>query len=276
MISVWGSLKRWDVTQQGLYSDNTPFVKVPWLEEAADMAEGITIKASSITELFSGLALATTINDMNFFARPIRTLVLPYIPGARQDRYNIKGDVLSSLSMVAELINSLKFDRVIVADPHSPAAYIYINNLVEYPLENIYERLWKGYTGVIAPDKGARMRAATAGNTLDLHLFQGGKVRDVSNGRLTGFEVEPLEAGGHYIVIDDICDGGGTFVGLGYKIAEQGAYADLFVTHGIFAKGTKDLKSYYKNIYTTDTHEFHSANEVMKFNVVEDMENYNG
>ena len=63
-------------------------------------------------------------------------------------------------------------------------------------------------------------------------------------------------------------------MGLGEKIREQGAFADLFVTHGIFSKGTDELKKIYKNIYTTDSRYIDERNDVYFINVVEDMENY--
>jgi ribose-phosphate pyrophosphokinase len=52
------------------------------------------------------------------------------------------------------------------------------------------------------------------------------------------------------LIVDDICDGGATFVALARKLREAGAIeVSLFVTHGIFSKG-KDLEG-IDNIYTT-------------------------
>lgn len=267
-----------------LYSDNTPYVKSPEWAEIVEKADTVTIQPTSLTDFVAGISAVHSVQRayQGFRGRGIRRLVLPYIPGARQDRSNSTGDVTSMLYTVATLINSCNFDEVVVADPHSVRSGFHIHNMVEYPLERIYERLWKGYTGVIVPDKGARHRGLTAlialgtGTNELKELKYGSKVRDVATGRLTGFEVDELTPGAHYIVVDDICDGGGTFVGLGERIAAQGAFADLFVTHGIFTKGTDDLKKYYKSIYTTDTRTVHERNDVMKFSIVEEMRNYNG
>ena len=56
------------------------------------------------------------------------------------------------------------------------------------------------------------------------------------------------------MIVDDICDGGGTFVGLGQALKKRGA-GDLclFVTHGIFSKGFHDLMKYFKHIYFTNS-----------------------
>ncbi len=117
---------------------------------------------------------------------------------------------------------------------------------------------------------------------MNLPVYYGGKTRDVSTGKLTGFTLEPLAYdnqqinGAHYLVVDDICDGGGTFNGLASKIAEQGATADLYVSHGLFSKGTTELKKSFNTIYTTDSLAGSERNDVTVLAVVKEMENYNG
>lgn len=263
----------------GLYSDGTPIVKIDQFEEIAEKATIMTLKAGSILEFTTAMYLYDALVSKG--ASPM-TLVLPYIPGARQDRVNIGGDILFTAQSVANDINARRFYEVIVLDPHSPVVVNAIDFCVEYPLALVAEKMWKGYTGIISADKGGRDRAKQFADAIDKPLFYGGKTRDETNGRLTGFTLEPLNydgvhPGGHYLVVDDICDGGGTFIGLAEKIAEQGAYADLFVSHGIFSKGTRELKKHYKNVYTTDSLVQNRDDvDVLKINVVEEMENYNG
>lgn len=265
---------------QGRYSDNTQFYKSEQFDEIVEHADTVTVRCTSTDDLFAALAVVQSVNDArgDIWGKNIRNLILPYIPGARQDRFNPTGDVSSTLKTVGRLINTFDFFNVLVVDPHSEKAGYHINSLVEYPKSALYSHLWKGYTGVIVPDKGARLRGIEAWGAIGTgkELKFGSKVRDVSNGRLTGFDVEELTPGGHYIVVDDICDGGGTFNGLGEKIAEQGAFADLFVTHGFFTKGLRELRKNYKNIYTTNTvyRNFPMGGEYI-FKVVEEMENYN-
>ncbi len=78
------------------------------------------------------------------------------------------------------------------------------------------------------------------------------KERDSASGRLFKPEVlQPeLVKGKRCLIVDDICDGGATFVALARRLREAGAIeVSLFVTHGIFSKG-KDLEG-IDNIYTT-------------------------
>lgn len=253
-----------------MYSDGTPMVKTDQFEEIVENADTMILRPSNLSEFVTGMFLVDAIHAAG---GDIPTLVIPYVPGARQDRINPTGDVLFTAQSVAEMINERTFSRVIILDPHSPVTPSLIHRVVEYPLERVASRLWQGYTGIIAPDKGAKDRAEIFAAAMDLPIYYASKNRDVSTGRLSGFSVD-IPAGGHYLVADDICDGGGTFVGLGEKIKEQGAFADLFVSHGIFSKGTDELKKIYKNIYTTDSRFFHERNDVHVINVVEDMENY--
>lgn len=255
----------------GMYSDTTPMVKTDQFGDIVDRADTLVLKAGSLSEFTTAMYLVDALTSKG---AEIKSLVIPYLPGARQDRVNITGDVLFTASSVAYDISIRNFERVIAVDPHSEVMPKYINNFVNYPLTEVYRKLWQGYTGVIAPDDGATVRGVIAGQTLNKPVAFGWKHRDVSTGKILDFGIQDLTPGGHYIVVDDICDGGGTFLGLGEKIREQGCYADLFVTHGIFSKGTNELKKIYKNIYTTDSRRIHERNEVLVLPIVGDMVNF--
>jgi len=65
------------------------------------------------------------------------------------------------------------------------------------------------------------------------------------------------EKGAVYIIVDDICDGGGTFNLLAEEFfkdpASEGAELALFVSHGIFSKGLNAIDKRITSIYTTDS-----------------------
>jgi len=107
---------------------------------------------------------------------------------------------------------------------------------------------------VIAPDAGAEKRAGAVAYRLGLPMLHGWKTRDVHDGRISGFGLERATlAPGRVLVVDDICDGGGTFIGLGEVIAKRKLQPDLFVSHGLFTKGTAKLREFYGRIMTTDS-----------------------
>jgi ribose-phosphate pyrophosphokinase len=265
------------ITRQEMYSDGTPRIKTQGWERIVRKADAVVVQANSLMEFVNAMFLVDAI-DTYSESKGITKLVLPYIPGARQDRSNPTGDVLFTLASVADMINVREFSEVIVLDPHSPVSEKAIHRMREYPLENVVKQIPTRYDGIIAPDKGARDRAKRVADFLNVPLYLGGKARDVATGKLTGFTLENLNydnmrPNGHYLVVDDICDGGGTFIGLAEKIYQQYATADLYVSHGIFSKGFDALDKAFKNVYTTDSFAGRCGSTKV-IPVVKDMENF--
>lgn len=177
-------------------------------------------------------------------------LYIPYMPFARQDRRANEGDS-HSLAVFARLVNSLGFDYIETDDPHS--------DVVEalFPTAKI-NRQWdiaqreviphtRPYNAVIAPDMGAAKKAAKVAEKMNVPMIQCTKVRDPETGKLSCPEIqgaEIIQEGWRLLVVDDICDGGYTFIQLIRALDEQlevGVEVDLFVTHGIFSKGLAPL-----------------------------------
>jgi ribose-phosphate pyrophosphokinase len=253
-----------------LYSDNTPMIKMDDFTTIIDKADTMILQPRGLQEFVEAMFLVDAITIQG---GDIGTLIMPYVPGARQDRSNVDGDVLFTAWSVADMVNQRGFSRVIVLDPHSKVTTESIFMAKEFPLERLAAKVWQGYTGIIAADKGGQARAEAFAEAMGKPIFYGAKHRDVATGRLSGFSVDALPQGGHFLVVDDICDGGGTFVGLAQEVRKQGCYADLFVTHGIFSKGTKALLYYYKNVYTTDSRSTH-AHDINVIPIMEEMEAY--
>lgn len=186
-------------------------------------------------------------------------LILPFVPGARQDRLNDEGDYLFTAKGVAEMINLRHCPRVTILDPHSEVIAALIDNcLTVHASDCVYDiNAATDYACVISPDAGAEKRAGAVARTLKRPLVHGWKTRDVATGNITGFgvDVNALVAwkGQPVLVVDDICDGGGTFLGLAGVLEEVGVLPDLFVTHGLFTKGTRDILQHYKKVYCTDS-----------------------
>ncbi|MFD7247863.1 hypothetical protein ACFV6Y_38700 [Streptomyces massasporeus] len=194
-------------------------------------------------------------------------LLLPYLPAARADRGAPLG-----LRVYANLINTMTADRVVVIDPHSPAAARHLPGIHVTDHTELVERavrLWDhdrpelALDAVIAPDKGARDRAASVAARLGIDLYQADKRRDFETGRILGIEMtEGLPKSGRYLVVDDICDGGGTFAGLAEAIGVPREQLSLWVTHGIFSGQANYLRDYYSRIITTDSHPGHNRVDV--------------
>lgn len=180
------------------------------------------------------------------------TAIIPQLPAAQGDR-----GVTTPGSIYAEMINAAKLGKLIATDVHSPAAAGFYDNLIEVPSTVVADLLPQDhYDAVIAPDKGAQIRAHAFADELFCDVLYAEKSRDFDSGKLTGFVTpEDYDYNGKYLLVDDICVGGGTFMGLADKMSEQGfdGELDLYVTHGVFSNGTQELEKYFNNIYTTDS-----------------------
>ena len=184
-------------------------------------------------------------------------LLMPYLPGARADR-----GVPFGAAVYANLINSMELDEIVTLDPHSPVMPSLLNNLTVIDSAELIAGRFKelaltGHTGVIAPDAGAVERAGRVAAALERPLFRAEKHRDFDTSRLSGFTCEPLNPNGKYLVVDDICDGGGTFMGLADAIDLPRERLTLWVSHGVFSGRAEQLFERFGNIVTTDSHPGH-------------------
>jgi len=184
-------------------------------------------------------------------------LVVPYLPAARSDRgYPAGGRIY------ARLINLVGASEVHCFDPHSPAMPHWISRCTVHEPTAAIAAAFAGrrIVGVIAPDAGAVSRAALAAGVLGVRLYRAGKHRDFSTGKLSGFFCEPLPDHGMLLVVDDICDGGGTFRGLADAIGVPSTRLALWVSHGVFSGAADTLRNFYSIIATTDSVRSQSLN----------------
>ena len=173
---------------------------------------------------------------------------LPYFPFARHDRRNHAGDgleIVLALELVAEL-------NVVIADPHSEVAA----TLTHFPQDSVVSVVrsagaFDNDPILVVPDAGAAKKAYEWVGSAD--SVQALKHRDPQTGRLSNFEVITEGLNGRpAIIVDDICDGGGTFLGLAEELrtVHNAGPLTLVVTHGLFTKGLDALTAVFDRIYT--------------------------
>ncbi len=184
-------------------------------------------------------------------------LFLPYFPGARQDRLMIPGEPLT-VKVYAEIINQAGFNQVIVIDPHSEVTAALLNNVKVISNHKLVKEATKNIEDfvLISPDGGALKKIYKVSVELGgIPVVECSKERDVKTGKLSGFSVyaDDLE-NKTCVIVDDICDGGGTFLGLAKELKNKNAgNIILVVTHGIFSKGFENLSTYFESIYSSDS-----------------------
>lgn len=168
------------------------------------------------------------------------SLKLPYLPYGRQDK-NISNDKTFGLIPFAQLINFLDFQDVIIVDPHSEVALQLINDSrAFYPVKELEEISSKLEAHVFCyPDKGAVQKYTYI---YDHAYVYADKVREQSTGKILSIVVHGDVRDKIVLIVDDICDFGGTFIKLTEKLKEAGAKeVNLFITHGLFSGGTQVL-----------------------------------
>lgn len=202
-------------------------------------------------------------------------LYAPYFLGSRSDRKFEEGSNNYLKDVICPIINSLNFESVTVLDPHSDVLEACLNNFKKVDnlsliKDVIFNNLCAGPGFVdidkfnnlilISPDAGANKKifkvAEQIGYTGDIITCS--KSRD-ENGKLSN-TVVPITNIEHFkkdiIIIDDICDGGATFINIAKEIKKdcKSTKIYLIVTHGIFSKGFKELNQYFNGIYCTNSY----------------------
>ena len=184
-------------------------------------------------------------------------LILPYLPYSRADRRFCEGDCLglgAFLGMLGYFDITTEGDLSIkTLDRHSNSVYVTKNIEPTLFITQAITDMMRKYGDItlVYPDAGAALRYT---KLLPNYKFvHGSKVRDSLTGDLKGFSVPEFEGPG--LIIDDICDGGGTFIGVGNEIRRtNNSPLGLYVSHGIFSKGLIQLKEIFENIYCTNSY----------------------
>ena len=256
----------------------------------------VQIKARLNNWLDLELIMATVASLRNLHVQYIE-LFVPYFLGARSDRKFEESGNHYLKNVLCPVINSLKLNKVTVLDPHSHVLEALITNFAKIDNTNlvrfafgminigktiknsIYEK-----TILVSPDAGASHKIYKLAETIGYKgdIITCSKERD-TEGNLTKtvVTVSSLYSDSlkDHIIIDDICDGGRTFINIAKVIKEKYASMNdedmkgkiyLIVTHGIFSAGFKELNKYFDGIYCTNSYSTigdYAGNDMEKTNV---------
>ena len=183
----------------------------------------------------------------------VEKITIPYLMTMRCDRL-FSFEQPFSLKIVADVINSFNAKQVVIIEPHSSTCLDLIKNS---KAEYIIDKLTDGDSFIFClPDKGAVSRYGSNGFVHKPIICT--KKRDIETGKLTGFEIEDLgdyQEGMVVIVADDLCDGGGTFVGIAEKIRELNPYSlVLAVVHAVQRSGIERVAKVYDQVVIANTY----------------------
>lgn len=237
-----------------LFAGGEPHIKI---SNNFDVAAPVTItqRINSFNDL--GMICITVDALRRMGVREIE-LFIPYFPAARQDRVMIPGEPLS-VKVYADIINAMALASVTVFDPHSEVTPALLNNCVTVSNHEFIKQVIAKIGAdvkLISPDGGALKKIYKVSEFLGgAEVVECSKSRDVKTGKLSGFKVYAEDlAGADCLIVDDICDGGGTFIGLAEALkAKNAGKLYLAISHGIFSKGFDELGKYFAQIFTTDS-----------------------
>jgi len=236
-----------------VFSGGEPHIRI-----RSNLREDEIVHVTQRINSFQDLGLLVLATDaLKRMGVRLGALFIPYFPGARQDRVMVPGEALT-VKVYADLINYLEFNKVYIFDPHSEVTLAVLNRsegISNHQFIKEVKQQLKSPIVLVSPDGGALKKIYKLSESLGgIEVVECSKKRDVKTGKLSGFTVygNDLE-GKNCLIVDDICDGGGTFVGLAGALKEKNAgKLYLAVSHGIFSKGLEDLKV-FEQIFTTNS-----------------------
>ena len=190
-----------------------------------------------------------------FDARYKLILGLLYVPYGRQDRVCNEGEAFS-LRVFADMLNALEFDDVLTLDPHSDVTAAVLNNSSIVDMATALEDsvlLHNKYSHIVSPDAGAYKKTQKVAELFGVPVIPCLKTRDTKTGKLS----DPIVVTNgitdvkRLLIVDDICDKGGTFMMLSTKLKElyPDVLIDLYISHAILPDGSENIKRYFNNIY---------------------------
>ena len=244
--------------------------------------DGVVIKSRLNTFRDLELIVCATAALRNIGIQSIQ-LYTPYFMGARSDRRFREGDANYLKQVICPIINSQKFESVTVLDPHSDVLEACLDNFVKI---NNHDIVKKALTDIdnknnaqerivlVSPDAGAYKKIFDVARKFKINrIITATKVRDIRTGKILHTEIPVLDQHEDlkYVIVDDICDGGRTFIELAKAIHDSRPTAEVYliVTHGIFSNSFYELSKHIKKVYSSNSYsdidsEHHSDHTVGK------------
>lgn len=216
----------------------------------------VKCRITSAEELFILMQVADILrrHGMRF------SISIYYLMGMRMDRV-MDFNRPFTLKMVVDILDSLCATSIAIFCPHSKVTTQLFRKTEVVPLNPVEwmdeeKHFWDVYQ-VVLPDAGAAERYFDGNVPFDIII--GEKVRDVETGKILSIKVknpEAIDGGWPLIMIDDLCDGGGTFVGLANAIreVEPDIEINIAVNHMVNPKGIENLSRNFDHVRFTNSY----------------------
>ncbi len=213
-------------------------------------------------QIITRLHTADDILDLGMVVDAVRSVVrgrisvnISYMLGARMDRAIGPGKPFT-LRILAGMVNAAcqEANDVRILDPHSPVTLQLVHRSTAVAPIRLVHGAVACADVVVIPDAGAVARTLPLLPPEERTLAYCEKTRDPATGKLSGFRLVRGDVKDKTcLIVDDLCDGGGTFAGVAAVLRAAGARTvKLCVTHGIFSRGT--TIDGIDHVFTTDSY----------------------
>ena len=228
----------------------------------------VKIRGNNYSDLFEAASVKeawdnNSVENKNHIA----TLEIYCLIAQRSDRRFHPGESFD-LKVIANFINSMCFDKVRILHPHSSVTLALINNSEAISHFSFVKKAYDLIDNpvLVSPDAGAYKVTHEIAEQLNADLVPSNKVR--VNG-LPQISIQGNVKDRNCLIVDDLADGGRTFMYLAKELKNQGAATIyLYVTHGQFNNGFDDLKESVEHIYCTNSYRDIDNLFVTQFSVI--------
>ncbi len=221
------------------FADQEVFVEIHENVRGEDV---FVIQSTSYPANDNLMELLVTLDALRRASAHSVTAVIPYFGYARQDRKTASRTPISA-KLVANLITEAGAHRVLTMDLHAGQ----IQGFFDIPVDNLYaapvfardiqERFAGRDLMIVSPDVGGVLRARNIATRLNCDLAIIDKRRERA-GVSEVMNIIGEVRGTDCILIDDICDSGGTLCNAAAALMAAGANsASVYVTHGVLSGG---------------------------------------
>lgn len=194
-----------------------------------------------------------------------------YLMGMRMDRV-MSFDRPYTLNIIIHILDHLGAYEIYLFCPHSDVSFDLFRHtsVAQIDPERLNKMVNTTFSDfqIVLPDDGAIKRSAIEDIPNDVII--GEKVRNVTTGKIESIKIRnPKSLDGRPLLIqDDLCDGGGTFVGLAEAIRAVNPEADvnIAVCHMVNPKGIENLSKNFNHVWFTNSYK-DWQNEILPNNV---------
>lgn len=182
---------------------------------------------------------------------------ISYLMGMRMDRV-MDFNRPFTLKIVTDILKSSKARSFDVLEPHSDRTVDFLGIDHEPIINQIVPDELCSYQ-LVLPDVGAERRYESFFYLgFDADTIFCSKVRDIKTGKILSIQVNNPEdfSDRPMLIVDDLCDGGGTFVGVAEAIRaiKPDAKLNIKVIHMVNPRGIENLSKNFDHVWFTNSY----------------------